>query len=413
MTVESIARVRFGNHSNVADHTSTPGTLGVVECMSAEGLLPRQNVPIERDLMAADGGRYPAIVGVQDLSPITLKTMFRGVNSNTGGAVSDWEAKMEQGYMLASFFGAVGDPTASAAPTISGVASTTLTVSSNVLADKDIILIPCSAATGTAEIRQVVSGGGTTSPVVDRTLQGTFTNGGTVVRLARYQVDTSITQHAPSYIEGEWVDAADIGRAYFGCVPESLELDFPSGDMVSMQTVWQPNSWTDLAAANPTYAAPTTGSAIVVADARFMIANAEFLLENAKLSIKHTLRYRAATTGQNGRLGAVIRRKHDIVLSGRMFVGDNASSLGEVQDDSGTPTLSALLEDASTVGGLRTTRDISLQVGTVAGSCMYLRIPAADFRGQVSSVDGVTMYDFTAIATRPASGSESFYLGVG
>lgn len=413
MTVESIARVRFGNHSSIADHTSTPGTLGVIECMSAEGLLPRQNVPIERDLYAADGGRYPGIVGVQDLSPITLKNMFRGANSNTGGAVADWEAKLEQGYMLASFFGAVGDPTASAAPTISGVAGTTLTVSTNVLQDKDIILIPCSAATGTAEIRQIVSGGGTTSVVVDRTLQGTFTNGGTIIRLARYQVDTAVTQHAPSYIEAEWVDAADIARAYVGCVPESLEIDFPASDMVTMTTVWQPNSWTDLAAADPTYAAPTAGNSIVVADARFMIANAEFLLENAKLSIKHTLRFRAATTGQNGRLGAVIRRKHEVMLTGRLFVGDNASSLGELQDDSGTPTLSALLEDASTVGGLRTTRDISLQVGTVAGSCMYVRIPAADMRGSVQSVDGVTMYDFQAVATRMSSGSESLYLGVG
>lgn len=413
MTVNDIARIRAGLHSNVADHTSTPGTLRVLECMRADGLPPRQNVPLERDLFAADGGRYPAAVGIQDVSPITLENLFRGVNSNTGGAVSDWEAKMEQGDLLASFFGAVGVATSSAAPTISNVSSTTLTVSSTALATGDIILIPCSAATGTAELRQVVSGGGSTSPVVDRTLQGTFTNGGTIIRLGVYSVDTSLSAHVPLYLEAEWTDAADVSRAYFGCVPESLELTFPAGDQVKMATTWHPNSWADLAAADPSYAAPTCGSSIVVSDARFMIGNVEFLLEDAKLSIKNRVRFRAATTGQNGRVGGIITKKHDVVMTGRLFVGSNASSLGEVQDDSGTPTLGGMLEDASTVGTARTTRDISLQVGTVAGNCMYVRIPAADFRGNVKNVDGALMYDFEAVATRPSSGSKSLYLGVG
>jgi hypothetical protein len=42
----------------------------------------------------------------------------------------------------------------------------------------------------------------------------------------------------------------------------------------------------------------------------------------------------------------------------------------------------------------------------------YFRIPAADFRGKTVEADGVLMYEFQAIATRPSTGVP-LYMGVG
>lgn len=408
-TVYDIQRIRFGLHANVADFTSTP-TLSVVECHGAEGLVPRGRQSLPRNNYAADGARSIDVAGVQDLDPITLKQDFYGVNSNTGGAVADWEAKMEQGQQLAAVFGAVGVATASAAPLMTDMVSTTLTASSTVLADGNMVLLE---TTEDAEVRQITAGGGTSSLTVDRALRGTFTDNSTIIRLGVYSLDTSVTSHLPAYIDNEFADAGDIHRAALGCMAESLELNFPTAGLVEMTTVWHPNSWSDVAAANPTYAAPTRGTPIVVANSHLMIGANAFLVEEAKLSIKNQLRFRAATAGTNGRQGAVIVKKHDAMFTCRAFIGDNASSIGELVDDSGTPSLDALLEESTTAGSLKTARDILFQCGTAAGGVMAIRIPVAQVNAKTVVVDGLLMAELTFIPTRPSSGSKSLYLGVG
>lgn len=369
---------------------------------SVPSLLPRQRTTIERPLYVADGRRLPQILGARDVGPIELPLEFKGVNSNTGGAVSDWEAKMEQGNLLASIFGAVGVATSSAAPTASGSAGGVLTASSSVIQNLDIILF--STSSGGPYIRQVVSGGGSTSLVLDREFAGTAT--GTIVRLARWSVDPDLIDHKAIWFNAEW---ANFRRRYNDCAPSQMVLGFPNAGLVTFDSTWLPNDWSDQAEANPAFAAPAAGNPIVVSAAVFKMIETSYLLRNATLTISNGLAVRETMAGANGVQGAVCADKTNVMLEGEIFIGANDGTIGEMVDDSITPTLDSFLGSDATAGDAITVRDISLQVGTLAGGCMYVRIPEADIRGVVVEGGAFPVFKFQAMAT----GSAPLHLGVG
>lgn len=407
MTDANIIDVKFGLHTDVYDLTSTPATVSTIELLRGlEGLMPRSRIPLDRDLHSIDGGRYASFHGTKDISPIPLGMHFRGVSGNAGAFTP--QTTMEQCRMLDSFFGAAAAAIAGAAPTAvtAGSGGSVVVVSSAAIANGDIILIPTSVGNFA---REVVSGGGTTTLTVDRDVPITITNGGTIVRAARWDLSTALAQHVAGYLRAE---SDTWRRDYFGCVPDSFDLVCAEQRYVEMNMNFLPNDWTDVAEVNPTYTAPTAGSPIVVADSPFFIGSTEFLIHNLKISGKQVVTPRGATTGANGVNGFTVRKKHDFMISGALYVGDNVGALHELVDDSGTPSIDNLTGDSAAAGAARTMRDISAQLGTAAGAFALVRIPAADIRGKVQDVDGYPMFVFDAYATRPTSGS-AFRLGVG
>ena len=117
--VSRLLTVRHALHSDSSTFTGTPGTLFPLRCTDdVAGLYPRNRVTLARNLRSQGGRRYTHAGGAQDVADITLATEFRGVDSNTGAAVAAWEAKMEQGLLLQSLFGAVAPATTGGAATI-------------------------------------------------------------------------------------------------------------------------------------------------------------------------------------------------------------------------------------------------------------------------------------------------------
>lgn len=363
-------------------------------------MFPRSRTPIDRPLYSVDGRRFPRIHGVKDIAAIDVPLEFKGVNSNTGAAVAAWEAKMEQGNLLASLFGALGVATTGAAPTVSSNGPATLTVSSSVLADLDIILVTTSTG---VEARQIISGGGTTTVTVDRNWVGTPTAASTVIRAARWQVSTALTAHLPIWFNAE---GENWRRRYADCQPNSMTLNVPNAGLVEFDCQFLPNDWDDQVEADPAFSAPTAGSPIVSGGSAFFIGSTPYMLRNARLTMANGAVMRETTTGINGVRGGVCTDKTNIMLEGELYVGNNTGTVGELVDDAGTPSLNDILGDGLSTGAAITTYDIALQVGTAAGAALYVRIPAADIRSAGVREGGpFAVLPFQAMATTPTTGA--------
>lgn len=374
-------------------------------------LFPRSRAAIERPLANVDGRRLPRVMGVKGIGEIALPLEFKGIDSNTGAGVTSaggWELKMEQGNLLASLFGGTAaTTTVGAAPTVSSGSGTSLTVSSSVIANSDIILITTSVGT---EIRQVASGGGTTTLTLDRALLGTATAATSVIRAARYTMATATTIHTPVWFN---VEGENWRRRYSDCQPSSLTLNIPNAGLVEADFAFLPNDYDDQAEANPAFAAPTAGSPVVAGGSSFFIGSTAFMLRNARLTVNVGMVMRETTTGINGVRGGVATDKSGIMLEGELYVGDNngggANSIGELVDDSGTPTLDSILGTDAATGASITTLDLCMSVGTVAGAAFYIRIPAADVRSEGVREGGpFAVLPFQAMAT----GASPITLGV-
>ncbi len=383
---------------------SAPGSfLPLLPRSSVPSLLPRGRTPIERPIVTVDGRRLPRIHGARDIGAIEMPLEFKGANNNTGGAVATWEDKLEAGVLLASLFGAVATATVGAAPTVAGGSGTALTASSTALANLDIVLVPTSAG---GEIRQVVSGGGTTSLVLNAALVGTPTNAATIIRLGRYAHSPSTTNHKHVWFNAEWENAR---RRYRDCAPSAFSLTIPNTGLVEFDSTWMPNDYDDTAEANPAFVSPTAGSPIVSGGNTFIVAAKSLMLRSAKLTVGLGLAMRETSTGANGVKGGVCADKTAVMLEGECYVGDDVGTIGELVDDSGTPSLDDILGTDAALGAAITTRDVMLQVGTVPGACMFIRLPEADIRGQVVEGGAFNVLKFSAMAC----GATPLYLGVG
>ena len=395
--------VKAAMQASTSDFTSSPTATVLLPRALPASLFPRGRSPIERDLYAVDGREHVHAWGAKDVGGIDLPLEFRGANSNSGGAVADWEAKLEQGALLASLFGAVATATANAATTCSGTAGATLTVVDGTDIP-NLAMILFTTSTGIF-VRQVVSGGGTTTLTLDRAASGTAS--GTVIRLGVYAMAPSVTHHRHLYVSAE---GESWRRDYFGLAPSRMVLRVPDTGLVEFDSSWMPTDWSDVAEANPSFSAPTAGNPIVNAGGAFYIGETMYVLKSAVVTMDNgvVMRGGTASNAPNGVVGGVCARK-SMVIEGELYVGNNDLSLHEIEDDAGTPALGAVTGDADSASDVPTTYDVSLQLGTEAGACAYLRLPAAAFRGSVQDSGGLPVVRFTARAT----GGTPAYLGIG
>lgn len=397
--LERMTTVRLGLQASATDvSTTAPGTLVFIEPESLTGV-GADTVRIARDLRRGDNQEYASIRGPKSLDAIGITTLLKGVASNTGTAAFTSLTATDHGHMFESIFGAaVSNPSGvgnTATAGAGGANTLTMTAGTNYDDGRGVLF---TTSTGTWA-REIVSGGGTADLVLDRTTTGVLTNPTTILRGAKSTLTSSTNMHTPLHIdvEGEW------GRRVYGGCYSSMDLDFTEGQPVKMTTSWAPTDWTAPAKANPTFSQASAGSYIVNIGASFWIGDSAFLLKGAKLTLGYTMVPRTTINGANGMHGTVITRKAP-VLTGTLYVGSNAS-FGELADLSGTPTLQSLQALDADAGEIPTTRDIALQVGTQGTAAIYIRIPAAEFAGSFGQDNGMDVFNFTATATRPSSGS--------
>lgn len=405
--------LRYALHTDANTFTGTPGVLVPLQITDdGASFLPRQRTPIERSLRSLSGRRYPHIRGAQDTADVSVALEMKGVNSNTGAGVSagSWEAKLEQGYLLQSLFGASAAATTGVAPTIAASGHTpstgvvAFTVGANV---QNGAVIAFSTASG-LQIGRVETGGGSTTTTV--TLQhpysGAPVNASTVYRLAVYNVSDSITAHVHAFFAAE---GEDWRRDYFGCAPMSMNIGIPNSGLLTMSSAFSPTTWSDVAEANPAYADPTAGNPIVNDGAIFRLDGVEFLLRNASITYNCATAMRETTSRTNGKLGGVCGTGDgkSFMIEGELYVSDSATVLPEVIDNGswavGAPQLVSMLGSDVAAGQISTAREISLQVGTEIGGCMYALLPSADFRAsvQVSGAFPVVKFQAMGIGALP------------
>lgn len=399
--ISRLQTLRYALHTNVTTFTGTPGSLFPLQITDeASSFLPRQRTPIERSLRSLSGRRFPHIRGAQDVADLTVATEFKGVNSNTGGAVADWEAKMEQGYLLASLFGAVAPATTSTAPTVAAAGHTpatgVLAVVGTTTANGQVVAFATSAG---LQIGRIESGGGTTTLTLQHPYTGTPTSGATVFRLGVYTVNDSVTSHVHAFFTAE---GEDWRRDYFGCAPMSMTIGIPNTGILTMSSVFSPTTWADVAEANPAYADPTAGNPIVNDGAFFRLDGTEFLLRNASITYNCATAIRETATKTNGKLGGVCGTGEgkSFMIEGELYISDS-NTLGEIQDSNTPPPVSLvnLLGSDVAAGQVSTAREVALQVGTEIGGCMYALLPTADFRATVQTSGAFPVVRFQAMGT--------------
>lgn len=403
--------VRAGIHSSVSDFTSTPGTLVPLRLTdSGDTLLPRNRTPIARNLLSLSGRRYPHIRGIKDVGDIQINIENCGVNANTGGAVSDWEAKMEAGVLFQSLFGAVAPATTGNAPTINSSghtpASGILGVDTNPTntADGNVIAFPTSAG---IQIGRIASGGGTSSVTLDHPYSGTPTTGGTITRLAVYTVDDDLTAHRHVFLDAE---GENWRRTYAGCAPMSCTFSIPTAERATAAFVFAPTSWTPEDPANPAHAEPTRGEPIVGDRIKIMIDGEEFIATNVSVVVDNAVTIRETTSRENGRLGGVcgtgegkqIRVEFDI------YLGDSGVFAEEIDENGGTVDVRALTGVDDDSGDIAATREIALQAGTEVGSLFYALLPTADVVATPMTSGAFTMVRIVATGTGAVPGYVAF-----
>ena len=397
--VARLSTLRYALHANNTTFTGTPGTLFPLRLTDdGASFLPRNRTPIPRPLRSLSGRRYSHIRGVQDLADITVATEMRGVNTNTGAAVSDWEAKMEQGYLLASLFGAVAPATTGVAPTVAASghtpASGILAVVGTTTANGQVIAFSSSAG---LQVGRIASGGGTTTLTLDHPYSGTPTSSATVFRMGVYSVNDSATQHVHAFFAAE---GEDWRRDYFGCMPMSMSLAVPNAGLMAMSSVFSPTSFIHLSEANPVHAEPTSGNPIVVDACRMWFAGLDVIARDITINYSAATTPRVASTRTNGRLGGVSSTGDGktFTVEFSVYIGDGTIA-GEVRDSTGSPTLNELIGDSSSSGQPSTTRKVSLQVGSEVGAVVYAYLPEADCVVTTQHTDGLTVARVVATGT--------------
>jgi hypothetical protein len=167
-----------------------------------------------------------------------------------------------------------------------------------------------------------------------------------------------------------------------------------------MSSVFSPTTWSDVAEANPAYADPTAGSPIVNDGAYFRLDGVEYLLRNASITYNCATAVRETASKTNGKLGGVCGTGDgkSFMIEGELYISDSAT-LGEIQDNAGTPSLVNLLGSDVAAGQISTQREVALQVGTEIGGCLYALLPTADFRATVQTSGAFPVVRFTAMGT--------------
>lgn len=398
--VSRLQVVRHALHTNNATFTGTPGTLYPLRTTQDALLLPRQRTVIERPLRSSSGRRYPHARGIQDVGDITIPLEFKGVNANTGAAVTDWEAKQEAGYILQSMFGAVAPATAGAAPTVNTSGHTPASGIISCLGTSptagQVIGFPTDQGFQVGRVASV-SGVGPFVATLDHPYNGTPTSSATIIRAAVYTVDDDLTHHIHMFMTGE---GENWRRDFFGCAPNSFSIVGGENSLIAFNSVWSPTSYADVAEANPTHAEPTAGSPVIADSCNVWFAGLALQAFDFSIEYSNAMTVRRAQTKANGKLGSVAAtgdgKMFKVSLSA--YIGD-ATISGEIRDSAGTISLNDILGDAAVAGDLVTTRKLSLQLGAAAGECAYAYLPEADVRASLMDANGLTAIKIEAIGT--------------
>lgn len=374
--------IRFAKQTAGLEHAPSSLTFLCTEGLPQE---TAEQTKIERDLKCGDMETTARIVGPKNVG-LAFDTEMRGCGTQGASGVAA-VAPATLGALLDSIFGVAGS--AATGDTISSAAVNELTVTNSNLADEDFVLL-AGADSGNFQVRQITSGGGTTTPDIHTALtkDDNITEDpatGVVYGGVHWDLTNTNFDRDTLYFD---LEGETTRHLYYGMIPNQLAINIPSdGGKVTCSWTLDGNNWEQAGSlANPVYSAPSDGDPLVAVDSPVWIDGYMFMARDISINISLRLPRKSTQFGINGyhghgSVGA------DVTVSGGLYLGaDN-------------------LEAGSTwrsVANTAATKDILIQVGRDPGNCFAVRIPAADLLVNETSFDGMDGLQFEAKATRTA-----------
>jgi hypothetical protein len=389
----------FGKHTNTQDFSSTPGTLRQKMPLTAPVSLSPRRTPIMRTAIRNDGKRVIPHEGVKGLPAMAFEFPLRGLYGNVGAAIAS-ATTCEIADLLDVCLGAATDP-ANAATTATGGTGATpnLTVTAGTDIPNGMTIAFLTDESPLYIVRQVVSGGGTGTLVLDRDYTGTVTVGGTVFRSARWVVNPAVHELTHGFWRGE---ADNHMREFAGCMGK-LSLNLPVGDRATASFEFMPTDIVDAAELNPSFTVPTAGNAVVTTSNRLWLGDDVYMAVDLAVDYGGAVVARRANSGPQGIQGYTVQRAGDNplpVIRGKVYRGTN-TTLGEVSD-----ALANTLQGwDKSAGQEATSYDVALQAGNVMAGIYYGRAPVGVFtKCDPIEIDGRDGFDFELSCFDPASG---------
>ncbi len=377
--LNSLARLRYGKHTSTSQIDDDTGVTYVFAeykgDLALSGLKPRK---LERDLRRGDNERYPRIVGPDEVPGIGLTLELRGLNTNSGGAVTTAK-QAELAPLFDSVFGANGTGGTGTTAVTAGSTSPVLVVAS-------AAAIPVGAGvlfnTSSGWIAREVVSKASNTLTLDRAFPGAVVDGSIVYVAVTWYPDNDAPNHTHVAFDVEHPGLAR--RKILGALG-GLVVDFPAnGGLVTCAFDFQGTDYTTPALADPTFSAPSVGHPIPSIDGSFWLEDDERLLRSAKLTVAVAREQKATYSGPNGYAGFHCNGI-DVSLEGMIGMG----ALDAEADDDDLLDL----QDEETF-------DIALQLGTAPGRTVYVRMPAADFDAEMSTDGGQDVIKFGASGRR-------------
>jgi hypothetical protein len=367
-------------------------------------LSPRRNVGM-RNPVRSDGKHPVPVELVKDVSKtLGFEFILRGPSGNAGGAITSATAT-EVGDVLDTVLGAATDPSGAATTATGGTGATpNVTVASGTNVANGVVCAFLTDGVTAPIVRQVESGGGTGTLVLDRTYTGTVTAGGVFYRGPRWSVAPATHELTHSFLRGE---ADNRMREFFGCMA-ALKIDLAVGQYARLMADFNYTDVQDAAEANPTFTGPTSGNAVVTSNNKLFIGNDQFMALDLAVDFGGAVKPRVANSGPHGVQGYTVERAGDNPLpkiTGKMYLGTN-STLGEVADSANTFRSNYAQGWDKSAGENSTSWDIALQAGNVIGGIAYFRARAGVFTGwEEISIDGKDGVQFEITCFDPSSGA--------
>jgi hypothetical protein len=389
MSITDSHLLRYAKQTTGLDQNVTSGLLnlcteGVPEI--ASGMVQNK---IDRNLNCGDVQKTARVNGAKG-SSISFTTEAYGcytAGSDGVAAVSSESLKP----LFEALFGAA--ESVATGDTVSSASGTEITVAGN-LSDNDYVLL-AGADSGDKQVRQIVSGGGTTTPDLDRALTNSGSTedaatgtvwGGVTYALTNTNVDRDTLMFD---FEGDTTR-----HRVRGVTLGTLTITIPSdGGKVMCAWSGEGNDFdADQALANPTFSAENDGSPIVALDSPVWLGATEYMVRD--LTVTVTLRQvrRATQLGVNGYHGHGTVGA-DVTVSGGLYLGSD--------------TYEAAKAFKETLNASESTQDLLIQVGRDAGACMAIHIPACDFTATQTSFDGLDGLQIEGIDTRTSDGGNT------
>lgn len=395
----------IGKHSGTQDFSSTPATLRQLMPLNAPVRLSPARRMLPRTAIRSDGKRPVPHVGIKDVGmTLPLEFILRGPSGSTGAAIVSATAT-ELGDLFDTCLGAAVDP-AGAADTVTGGngATPNLTVTSGAGTANGMVVGFLVDGSAVPVIRQIVSGGGTGTLVLDRDFSGTPTNGGTLYRGPRWIVQPSVHELAHCYLRGE---ADNRMRQFYGCMSK-VGIKLPVGDRATAMFDFSFTDVDDAAEANPTYTGPTAGNGVVTNNNRLYLGDDPIMALDIELDYGGTMVPRIANSGPHDRQGYTVQRAGDNpvpVVKFKAYAGTN-STLGEIADSTGNVRANYLQGWDKSAGEEARSFDLAVQAGNVFGGIFYARAPVGVFtKCEEIEIDGQDGYDCEVSCFDPSSGA--------